>query len=122
MNKNSISIGAVIILIIILVLAFKGCDSKESSSSKEEITTSEYEYLGITRELTDEENEHLDAIIDSMQFLTLKYGSCAYIFDRYERIDDLSEYIYVKDSDDNSSVAVVRTNFNGEYIYEETFE
>lgn len=118
-----IGIGIMIVVVIILFFTFKGGGmSKKSDSDKEKLTTNKYDYLGIKRTFSEKENEHIDAIIGSMEYLTQKYGSGAYIFARYEFIDDLSEYIYVVDSSDDSQMIVIRTNFNGEYSYRETYE
>jgi hypothetical protein len=120
--KIAMGVGITLVLVMVIVLILKGTGATNNINKNKEKVTSEYEAIGITRELTREEQEHIDAIVESMEYITLKYGTGAYNYEGYEYIDDISEYIYVIDNEDNSKMTVIRRYINDEYLYSESLE
>ena len=116
--KLFIAAGVGVVIIMLAVIILKNPTNENEGKMKQDVTVStEYNKLGIMRELTKEELKHKEAIFETMDFICTKYGSGAYIYDKYEQINKDNECIYAINSKTDEKLCVTRTKINDEYIY-----
>lgn len=70
--------------------------------------------IGINRELSSEEKENEEHIRKALLYYAGLIGKVDFIYDGYERIDELSEYIYVVDEEEELRIPICVETINGD--------
>lgn len=122
-NSSLMIISGIGIICVALMCVFFAINNTGNNNSvtSEEAQNQELKKIGIEKELNEDEEENIEALTDAMSYLSTKYGSGNYTYENYERIDEITEYISVVDSDGTKFV-VMRQNIGGNYIYTEVEE